>query len=301
MQHRLSADSVGELSGDYTDTEIGIWITFSEIYNEHVHDLLQTQFTNNCTFGAKQTSARPKLPLGLDKHGKTYVKNLSSVCVTSGLEAYKVLQYGMHNLNYASTEINRHSSRSHCIFTIKLVQSNKMKGEVQVSHFSFCDLAGSERVKNSHSVGERIKESSNINNSLHVLGRCIKAIRSSQKTKDNRLIPYRESKLTRLFQPALSGKETITMIVNINPDKMLFDENLHVLNFSSIAKDVTVENNIKPVKIALKHRLSETMEIKTSSILYSEDRGYLEEEVRRKLFKKNYLQNYKSLKFIVRC
>jgi kinesin family protein 20 len=43
--------------------------------------------------------------------------------------------------------------------------------------FSFCDLAGAESAKKTHNVGERLKESQNINTSLLVLGRCLMAIR----------------------------------------------------------------------------------------------------------------------------
>jgi kinesin family protein 20 len=43
--------------------------------------------------------------------------------------------------------------------------------------FSFCDLAGAERAKHTQNVGERLRESQNINTSLHVLGRCLMTIR----------------------------------------------------------------------------------------------------------------------------
>lgn len=263
MQERLSHDEVAQLTADYSHMKIGIWVSFAEVYNEYIYDLLQPE--------PPKAHIRAKLPLGLDSQGKTYVKNLSSVSVSTGLEAYEILQYGMHNLNYASTNINAHSSRSHCIFTVKLVQANSLSDEVQISHFHFCDLAGSERVKVSNSAGDRLKESSNINNSLHVLGRCIKAIRESQKHKEPRLIPFRESKLTRLFQPALTGQETIVMIVNISPDKDMFDESQHVLNLSAIAKDVTIENTHKPVKINLKPRMQQGMDKKKLLPLVSEE------------------------------
>ena len=45
---------------------------------------------------------------------------------------------------------------------------------VRVSLFSFCDLAGSERISKTENTGLRLKEAGNINTSLLVLGRCIK-------------------------------------------------------------------------------------------------------------------------------
>lgn len=265
MQQRLSREPAASLIEEFSDIKLGIWVSFAEVYNEYVYDLLIPE--------PPRGKIRPKLPLGLDSNGRTYIKNLTSINVSSGLDAYQILQYGMHNLNYASTILNKHSSRSHCIFTIKLVQTNFSGSEVQLSHFNFCDLAGSERVKNSCSVGDRLKESNNINTSLHVLGRCIKTIREVQKGNENKVVPFRESKLTRLFQPALSGHESIAMIVNMSPARHMFDESQHVLNFSAITKNIMVEHVQKIKKETLIENESEVSE-----------NNYLKEQV--------FIQNY---------
>lgn len=246
MQKRLSAHPVATVTAADHVT-IGVWVSFAEIYNEHIYDLLQTP--------PARGQQRTKLALG-NCNDKIYIKNLLMIPVSSGLEAYQILQYGLRNLNYASTNINACSSRSHCIFTIKLVQASEHQDGYNVSYFNFCDLAGSERLKKTLNVGDRLKESNNINTSLHVLGRCIKAIRDSQKQHDSRLIPFRESKLTLYFKHALSGLEDISMIVNINPCKGMFDETHHVLNFSAIAKDIVIEQPIKP-KLKITNRFSE--------------------------------------------
>lgn len=99
-------------------------------------------------------------------------RDLSFVYVVSGIEAFQILQYGLHNLRYAATGLNAHSSRSHGIFSIKLVQYARTAKTTQVSYFNFCDLAGSERLKKTLNVGDRLKESNSINKSLHVLGEC---------------------------------------------------------------------------------------------------------------------------------
>jgi hypothetical protein len=54
------------------------------------------------------------------------------------------------------------------------------------------------------------------------------------------LVPFRESKLTRLFQRALTGKESLAMIVNVNPSPVLREETLNVLTFSAVAKQVII-------------------------------------------------------------
>lgn len=53
-------------------------------------------------------------------------------------------------------------------------------------------------------------------------------------------IPFRESKLTRLFQPFFCGKGKACMIVNINQHTSTYDETLHVMKFSAIARQVRV-------------------------------------------------------------
>jgi kinesin family protein 20 len=58
--------------------------------------------------------------------------------------------------------------------------------------------------------------------------------------KSKKLIPFRDSKLTRLFQRALNGKESLAMIVNVNPISALREETFHVLMFSAIAKQVNI-------------------------------------------------------------
>lgn len=264
MQHRLSVESVAVVEVAQ-NASLGVFVSFAEIYNEHIYDLLTPQSTK-----------RDKLHLG-NNNGVAYIKNLTMVPVCNGLQAFQILQYGLRNLNYASTRINDHSSRSHSIFTIKLVQASTRQEGHNVSYFNFCDLAGSERVKKTLNVGDRLKESNNINTSLLVLGRCITAVRDSQKHKDNRLIPFRESKLTQLFKRALSGLEDISMIVNVNPARNMFDESHHVLNFSAIANEIIVERpQIK------KSRFSSYMKSRSTSIaVIPEEHEDLHAEIER--------------------
>merc|ERR1719430_2473996 len=121
-----------------------------------------------------------------DRSGNTYVKGLREVRVNSADEAYQALMIGRENLQFAATKLNQHSSRSHCIFTIKVVRvaDPSQPHLARVSMLSFCDLAGSERISKTNNVGLRQREAGNINTSLLILGRCIKAIRHNQATKD---------------------------------------------------------------------------------------------------------------------
>ncbi|XP_046417494.1 kinesin-like protein KIF20B [Neodiprion fabricii] len=212
-----------------------VWISFAEIYNDAIYDLLST----DCQ--------KKKVPLKMvtDKQGRTFIKDLRMVYVNSDEEAYQVLLAGQFRSKTAATALNFRSSRSHCIFTIKLLKyyAESATEDVEVSALSFCDLAGSGRLKMTKNVGDRLKETQNINTSLLVLGRCLKSIWEGQslRQKSELLGPFRESKLTRLFQKALSGKEQITLIVNVNPVPSLYAETQNVLNFSAIAKKIIIE------------------------------------------------------------
>lgn len=54
------------------------------------------------------------------------VVDLKHIQVTSADEAIKVLTYGQKNLQYACTKLNDSSSRSHCIFTVKIIRVGQM-------------------------------------------------------------------------------------------------------------------------------------------------------------------------------
>ncbi|XP_046746104.1 kinesin-like protein KIF20A isoform X2 [Diprion similis] len=244
MQQQLQDESPLK-PNETSDANYAIWVSFAEIYNETIFDLL----SNDCQ------KKRPPLKLATDSSGKAFIKGLKTVCVNSASEAYQLLMAGQYNLKVAATALNTRSSRSHCVFTIKVLKYHKENSpaDVEVSSFSFCDLAGSERLKKTLNEGERLKEAQNINTSLLVLGRCLKSIFEVQtsKSKQDIIGPFRESKLTRLFQSALSGKEHIALIVNVNPVPNLYVETQNVLNFSAIAKQIVIE----PV-IRVKRRVS---------------------------------------------
>jgi len=113
-------------------------------------------------------------------------------------------------------------------------------------------------LKKTLNIGDRLREAQNINTSLLVLGRCLKSIHEGQltRTKTDAIGPFRESKLTRLFQRALSGKEHLALIVNINPLPNLYIETQNVLNFAAIAKKIIIEKK-KEAQKKLKSRFSQ--------------------------------------------
>jgi len=236
------SDEVKERVSDGTvlDTQsqgpvrFSIWVSFAEIYNEYIYDLLDPTPSGK---GKK----RPVLKLGDDKKGNPYVKGLKEIQVNSADEAFTVVRVGQKNQNIAATKLNQNSSRSHSIFTIKILRVVDVEEPqvVRISRLSFVDLAGSERHNKTQSTGNRLKEASNINTSIMTLGKCIEYLRYNQQHKNHPLIvPFRETKLTRLFQGFFLGKGKAAMIVNISQCASVFDETYNVLKFSAIAKQV---------------------------------------------------------------
>lgn len=224
------------------DVSVFIWVSFVEIYNELVYDLL-APIKSSGSFIPPTNSSRKNLKI-VCNDGNVFIKGLTSVYIRSSLEALRLLRSGLQKLTYASTSINANSSRSHCVFFVDVLKYYR-NGVCTETSFKFCDLAGSERLDKTGNMGSRLKEAQRINTSLMVLGRCLDAANnittstcaSSTSNKKER-IPFRESKLTMILQAALQGREKLTMIVNVTPTEKYYEENLNVLNFASIASNI---------------------------------------------------------------
>ncbi|GFS29802.1 kinesin-like protein KIF20A [Trichonephila inaurata madagascariensis] len=233
-QSALYMREVSKKSADQQPGQCNIWVSFIEIYNEYIYDLLQPNINQ-----------RAKLSLAEDQNGDVYIKGAREIYVANSTEAIKLLNVGRRNLRIASTKLNYQSSRSHCIFTVKVARvyddDNGTTG--RVNRISFCDLAGSERAAKSQTSGMRLKEAGYINTSLMVLGRCLDQLRLNQTARDKKMIPFRESKLTRLFSNHFLGKGKAVMIANASPCEYTFDETLNVLRFSALAKDLTINDS----------------------------------------------------------
>jgi len=120
--------------------------------------------------------------------------------------------YGFNNRATAATNMNEHSSRSHCLTLIQVTSRNKITGVTTWGKLYLIDLAGSERVNRSGVTDEALKEAQHINKSLSALTTCILAL-----NKKEGHIPFRDSKLTHILQDSLGGQAKTMMFVNISP------------------------------------------------------------------------------------
>jgi hypothetical protein len=193
--------------------------------------------------------------------GGMYIKDVNEIEVKSTEEALELMLRAQKKRVVASTDLNSESSRSHSIFTIRVVQSSydpsknddmnvhlKNKSNIHVSQLSLVDLAGSERTKRTKNTGSRLKEAGSINSSLMALRNCMEALRENITSGTKKMVPYRDSKLTLLFKNYFEGNGKIKMILCINPSSIEFDETLNVLKFSDLVKDILVPVSNEPPK-----------------------------------------------------
>ncbi|XP_036685592.1 kinesin-like protein KIF20B isoform X5 [Balaenoptera musculus] len=236
---RLSEKSSGQMAQTFSFSKVfGPETTQKEFFQgcilQPVKDLLKGQ-------------SRLIFTYGLTNSGKTYTfQDLQWVQVSDSKEAYRLLKLGIKHQSVAFTKLNNTSSRSHSIFTIRILQieESEMPRVMRVSELSLCDLAGSERSMKTQNEGERLRETGNINTSLLTLGKCINVLKNSEKSKFQQHVPFRESKLTHYFQSFFNGKGKICMIVNISQCFLAYDETLNVLKFSAIAQKVCVPDTL---------------------------------------------------------
>ncbi|XP_058029325.1 kinesin-like protein KIF20A isoform X2 [Ahaetulla prasina] len=259
--HKIDPDCVSFVTRE--DVQFSIWVSFFEIYNELIYDLLETPASD-------PNRKRLTLRLCEDHTGNTYVKDLNWVNVQNAEEAWKLLKLGRRNQSFASTHMNENSSRSHSIFSIRILhlQERSSKTVSKISELSLCDLAGSERCKEQR-TGDRMKEANNINTSLHTLGRCLRILRHNQTKLKQNVVPFRDSKLTRVFQGFFTGRGQSCMIVNINPCASSYDETLHVAKFSAIASQliqVPTKVGLLPIHSLIKEHSIQTSNASVSAL-----------------------------------
>jgi len=226
----------------------GVFISCIEIYNNYIYDLLDELASDS---SKRIGDNKESKVLKEDTKGSMYIKDVVEVEVKSTEEALELMHRSQKKRMVAYTDLNAESSRSHSIFTIRIVQTpcdplnedlmvKNLKSAIHVSQLSLVDLAGSERTKRTNNTGSRLREAGNINSSLMALRNCIEALRDSTLSGSKKMVPYRDSKLTLLFKNYFEGNGKIKMVLCINPNALEFDETINVLKFSDLVKDVLI-------------------------------------------------------------
>ncbi|KAG3081056.1 hypothetical protein PI124_g19479 [Phytophthora idaei] len=226
-----ASDAENANSGDEGAIKYLVTVSFLEIYNEVIKDLLNPS--------DKVLKIREHPDMGI------YVEQLAELVVRDPADVTRLLEQGNKVRQVAATQMNERSSRSHSCFTIKISskRSQEMAGvrkeTCMNAKINLVDLAGSERASKTGATGDRLKEGAAINKSLSALGNVINMLASSDKTRKGKAhIPYRDSKLTRLLQESLGGNSLTVMIAAISPADYNYEESLGTLVYANRAKSI---------------------------------------------------------------
>ncbi|XP_057794295.1 kinesin-like protein KIN-7N [Salvia miltiorrhiza] len=227
--HRAVRDIFQKIE-ETSDREFLIRVSYMEIYNEDINDLFSVE--------------NQKLQIHESLVRGVFVAGLREEIVNSADQVLQLIQLGEANRHFGDTNMNARSSRSHTIFRMVIESkgndnrfNDSPDDAIRVSVLNLVDLAGSERVAKTGAGGVRLKEGKHINKSLMILGNVINKL--SEGGKQRAHIPYRDSKLTRILQPALGGNAKTSIICTIAPEEIHIEESKGTLQFASRAKRIT--------------------------------------------------------------
>jgi centromeric protein E len=261
----LAIDDIFKFIQQSPNTDFLLRVSYMEIYNEVITDLLNPSNTN--------------LKIHEDIERGVYVGGATEEIVTSQFQMLGILARGDANRKVGQTMMNTSSSRSHSIFRMVIESSEKDaengvksssqgrlsvqlpggrasksaapsllgRSAVKVSLLNLVDLAGSERARQTGAAGIRLKEGSHINKSLLTLERVISKLSDGKKESAAAHIPYRDSKLTRILQPALGGNSRTAIICNVTPAWIHQEESHSTLKFASAAKKISNKPQVNEV------------------------------------------------------
>ncbi|KAG0178138.1 hypothetical protein DFQ28_006281 [Apophysomyces sp. BC1034] len=213
-----------------------VYVSFLELYNEELIDLLNPQNKR------KSNSHNTEVSIREDIAGNIYWSGVKEERCHGPEELLGFLAQGSLCRTTGSTEMNTVSSRSHAIFSVILKQTRPDDDDETkelrsiTSKFHFVDLAGSERLKRTNAQGDRAREGIAINSGLLALGNVISAL--GDETRRAAHVPYRDSKLTRLLQDSLGGNSQTLMLACVSPADTNFMETLNTLKYANRARNI---------------------------------------------------------------
>ncbi|XP_034432075.1 kinesin-like protein KIF23 isoform X7 [Hippoglossus hippoglossus] len=240
----ISAEEACKSENVDEDCCYSVFVSYVEIYNNYIYDLLE-----DASFDPIRSKPPQSKILREDQNHNMYVSGCTEVEVKSTEEAFEVFWKGQKKRRTANTQLNRESSRSHSVFTVKLAQAPldadgdhilQDRNQVNVSQLCLVDLAGSERTSRTRAEGSRLREAGNINQSLMTLRTCMEVLRENQMYGTNKMVPYRDSKVTHLFKNYFDGEGKVRMILCVNPKADDYEETMLVMRFAEMTQEVEV-------------------------------------------------------------
>ncbi|OPJ76764.1 kinesin-like protein KIF2C isoform B [Patagioenas fasciata monilis] len=203
----------------YRNQNLEVYVTFFEIYNGKLFDLL---------------NKKAKLQVLEDGKQQVQVVGLQEKKVSCAEDVIRMIEMGSACRTSGQSFANTCSSRSHACFQILLCRRGKQLGK-----FSFVDLAGNERGADTSSADRQTRmEGAEINKSLLALKECIRALGQNKSHT-----PFRESKLTQVLRDSFIGANSRTcMIAMISPGMSSCDYTLNTLRYADRVKELSPHN-----------------------------------------------------------
>uniref|UniRef100_A0A672SPW1 Kinesin-like protein n=1 Tax=Sinocyclocheilus grahami TaxID=75366 RepID=A0A672SPW1_SINGR len=198
----ISPEEACKADGVDEDSSYSVFVSYIEIYNNYIYDLLE------------------ETPIDLIKPKTTPLH----------------VTFWPYILRCGALNCDRRTTEQHLLFC-SLFQD---KNQVNVSQLCLVDLAGSERTSRTRAEGSRLREAGNINQSLMTLRTCIEVLRENQMCGTNKMVPYRDSKVTHLFKNYFDGEGKVRMVVCVNPKADDYEETLLVMRFAEMTQEVEV-------------------------------------------------------------
>ena len=239
-------DLFRQIEAKAEEEKLELTISYFEIYNEMVYDLLGPTGNN---LAVREDSRKGVVVQGLSVHQPTDATHL-----------LEMLESGNRRRTQHPTDANSESSRSHAVFQISLKKqdfSSSQEMSIQVSKMSLIDLAGSERATTAYKTNRNKslqREGGNINKSLLALGNCITALASNDPKKKTTYIPYRGSKLTLLLRDSLGGNCQTAMIATVSPSSFHYEETHNTLIYADRAKGIQLNFKKNNFSVGLQPR-----------------------------------------------
>ncbi|KAI8822765.1 hypothetical protein BJ741DRAFT_557112 [Chytriomyces cf. hyalinus JEL632] len=260
------------LLAEKENTRFSLFVSFLELYNEDIVDLLNPSTVVNArrpsSAASSASSINTSISIREDARGNIVFGGVREEPVSSPADMLSLLQKGSLCRATGSTDMNAASSRSHAIFSIILKQhvtttiasapaiadssdqqlqppasaepeSSISSTSTLTSKFHFVDLAGSERLKRTNAHGDRKKEGISINQGLLALGNVISALGNTEDSSETSThVPYRDSKLTRMLQDSLGGNSQTLMIACVSPSDLSYGETVSTLTYANRARNI---------------------------------------------------------------
>ncbi|CAL8121186.1 unnamed protein product [Orchesella dallaii] len=219
-------DLYQQLDASKNDYQSEIVMSYLEVYNEKISDLL------------KKSSGSLQIR-DAGRGNEAIIVNLSEHRPPNVEALLQLLQAGNKNRTQHATDLNAESSRSHAVLQVRITMQDKHTSMDTVSRKAklvMVDLAGSEKGSATGFTGERFREGININKSLLSLANCISALSGVKACAS-----FRDSKLTRILKDSLSGNCRTVMVANVSPAGTMKEDTLNTLKYASQAKKITLQ------------------------------------------------------------